>query len=60
MLDRRPENCRVLKIENPILNDLDLLKIKHMKRPGFQVATVSILFYKTHRWIRLWKKFFLR
>lgn len=47
LLDRRPENCRVLKIENPILNDLDLLKIKHMKRPGFQVATVSILFYKT-------------
>ena len=47
LLDRRPENCQVLKIENPILNDLDLLKIKNMKRPGFHVATVSILFYKT-------------
>ena len=47
LLDRRPENCRVLKIENPILNDLDLLKIKHIRQPGFQVSTVSILFYKT-------------
>mgnify|MGYP003369863827 CR=1 FL=1 len=47
LLDRRPENCQVLKIENPILNDLDLLKIKHMKQPGFHVAIVSILFYKT-------------
>ena len=46
LLQEQPENCRVLKINNPILNDLDLLKIKTMNRPGFQVATVSILYYK--------------
>ena len=47
LLQESPENCRVLKINNPILTDLDLLKIKHMDRPGFRVAVVSILFYKS-------------
>ena len=37
----------MLKIENPILSDLDLLKIQGMNKPGFHVATVSILFYKS-------------
>ena len=40
------ENCRVLKIDHPILSDLDLLKIKAMDRPGFRVVCVSILHYK--------------
>lgn len=40
------ENCNVLKINNPILTDLDLLKIKHMNRPGFHVACVSTVFFK--------------
>ena len=47
LLEERPENCHVLKIDNPILTDLDLLKIENMKREGFQVARVSILFYKS-------------
>ena len=47
LLEERPENCHVLKINNPILTDLDLLKIEDMKRDGFQVARVSILFYKS-------------
>lgn len=47
LLSEKPENCHVLKIENPILSDLDLLKISKMKKPGFKISTVSILFYKS-------------
>ena len=47
LLEEQPKNCRVLKIENPILTDLDLLKICSMKKPGFQVAKVPIIFYKS-------------
>lgn len=46
LLEEKPENCHVLKINNPILTDLDLMKIEHMKKEGFRVAKVSILFYK--------------
>ena len=47
LLEEKPENCQVLKINNPILSDLDLLKIKEMTKPGFQVACVPIIFYKS-------------
>jgi len=47
LLEEQPENCHVLKINNPILNDLDLLKIESMKKDGFRVAKVSTLFYKS-------------
>ena len=47
LLEEKPENCQVLKINNPILTDLDLLKMKTFKKEGFQVAQVSITFYKS-------------
>ncbi len=47
LLSEQPENCHVLKIHNPILTDLDLLKIEHLKKEGFGVAKVSILYYKS-------------
>ncbi|MBS6953586.1 MAG: glutamate synthase large subunit [Enterocloster asparagiformis] len=47
LLEEKPENCHMLKIENPILTDLDLLRIKAMNKPGFEVAVVPILFYKS-------------
>ena len=47
LLSEKPENCNVLKIENPILSDLDLLKISAMNKPGFKVSKVSILYYKS-------------
>ena len=46
LLEDKPENCKVLKVHNPILTSTDLLKIKHMNVPGFKVATVSINYYK--------------
>lgn len=36
-----------MKINNPILTDLDLLKIRTMKKPGFKVVCVPIIFYKS-------------
>ncbi len=46
LLSETPENCKVLKICNPILSDLDLLKIESMKKEGFKVAKVPIIYYK--------------
>lgn len=46
LLEDSAENCKLLKIENPILSNLDMLKIKNMKMEGFQVATIPIIYYK--------------
>ena len=46
LLSENPENCRVLKIQNPILTDLDMLKIKAMDKEGFKVVTIPIIYYK--------------
>ena len=47
LLREKPENCRVLAIKNPILTNTDLQKIKTMKKEGFKVSEVSILYYKS-------------
>ncbi len=44
LLEEKAENCNVLQIKNPILTSVDLMKIKSMNRPGFKVATVSLLY----------------
>ncbi len=46
LLQEKAENCRVLEIHNPILTSVELMQIREMKRPGFRVATVSLLYYK--------------
>lgn len=46
ILEEKPENCHVLKINHPILTNTDLLKIKNMNVPGLRVATLPILYYK--------------
>lgn len=46
LLEDQPGNCTVLEIKNPILTNVDLMKIKNMKKPGFKVETVSLLYYK--------------
>ncbi|MCR5420788.1 MAG: glutamate synthase large subunit [Lachnospiraceae bacterium] len=47
LLKEQADNCHMLKVENPIISDLDLLKIERMNKPGFKVAKVSILYYKS-------------
>ena len=46
ILEEKPENCRVLKINNPILTSTDLLKIKAMNIEGLKVKTIPITYYK--------------
>jgi glutamate synthase (ferredoxin) len=46
LLEEKAENCRVLQVRNPILTSTDLMKIRDLKKPGFHVETVSILYYK--------------
>ncbi len=46
LLEECAENCKVLKIHNPILTSTDLLKIKSMKISGFKVETIPIIYYK--------------
>ena len=47
LLEEKPENCHVLKIHNPILTDLDMLKIQHLDRDGIKAEKVSLLYYKS-------------
>ncbi|OOB77950.1 MAG: glutamate synthase subunit alpha [Epulopiscium sp. Nuni2H_MBin001] len=49
ILQDTPENCRVLRVRNPILTQVALLKIKHMKKEGFNVKTISTLYYKNQK-----------
>ena len=49
ILEEKPENCKVMKIHDPILTSTDILKIKNMHIPGFKVAVIPILYYKNTR-----------
>jgi len=46
ILQETPKNCNVLRVNNPILTNTDLLKIKNMKSEGFKVEVVPITYYK--------------
>lgn len=46
ILEEVAENCRMLKVHNPILTDTDLLKIKTMDKEGFQCEEIPIIYYK--------------
>nr|WP_289767965.1 glutamate synthase large subunit [uncultured Acetatifactor sp.] len=46
ILEESPKNCNVLRVNNPILTNTDLLKIKNMKAEGFRVEVVPITYYK--------------
>ena len=46
LLEEKPENCRVIKVVNPILTSTGMLKLKKMNISGFKVAVIPILYYK--------------
>ncbi len=46
ILQENPRNCNVLRVNNPILTNTDLLKIKNMEKEGFRVEVVPITYYK--------------
>ncbi|WP_138264206.1 glutamate synthase large subunit [[Clostridium] hylemonae] len=46
LLKESAQNCRMLKVNNPILTNTDLLKIKNIKADGFKAAEIPIVYYK--------------
>ena len=44
LLDPRPESCRMIKLDGPIINNAELEQIRHVEREGFYPATLPILF----------------
>lgn len=39
-------NCKILKVDNPILTCTDLMKIRYMEIPGFKAEVIPISYYK--------------
>ena len=46
LLEEKAENCKMLRVNNPILTSTDLLKIKNMNVEGFKVAVIPTTYYK--------------
>lgn len=46
VLQEKSTNCKVLEVNNPILDARDMDKIQNLKKEGFQSATISLLFYR--------------
>ena len=59
ILEEKPENCKVIKIHNPILTSTDILKLKNIKESGFKTAVIPILYYKNTRLEKAIKRLFL-
>ncbi len=45
LLNEKPANCNVLEINNPILTNVDMMKIKNMSHPNLKTETISLLYY---------------
>ncbi|MBQ1687846.1 MAG: glutamate synthase large subunit [Lachnospiraceae bacterium] len=45
ILEEKEANCNVMRIDNPILTNTDMLKIKMMKVRGFKVEVIPIIYY---------------
>jgi glutamate synthase (ferredoxin) len=44
LIDETPEQCRLLRLDQPVLTNTDLERIKQLDEPGFKVRTLSTLF----------------
>ncbi|HEY2759583.1 MAG TPA: glutamate synthase large subunit [Pirellulales bacterium] len=44
LLDETADQCRLLRLEAPVINNGELAKIKQLDRPGIRSCTLSILF----------------
>ena len=59
LLEEKADNCKVIKVVNPILTSTDLLKLKRMNIPGFTVAQIPILYYKNTKLSKAVKRLFV-
>jgi len=44
LLEETPEHCHRLKVKNPILSNMDLERIRHIRNRTFKTKTISTLF----------------
>ena len=44
LLNPRPESCRIIELEHPILTNEQLEQLRHIQRDGFNPITISVLF----------------
>ena len=44
LLNSKPESCALIRLEQPILTNEELEKLRQVNRPGFRAATMPILF----------------
>jgi glutamate synthase (ferredoxin) len=44
LLDPRPESCRQIRIKDPVIDNDQLAKLRHVYEPGFRSITLSMLF----------------
>jgi glutamate synthase (ferredoxin) len=44
LLDPRPESCRQIKIEYPVIDNVQTAKLRHVYEPGFKSTTLPMLF----------------
>lgn len=44
LLNPKPESCRMIKLESPIISNVELEKIRHVEAQGFQPITLPITF----------------
>jgi glutamate synthase domain-containing protein 2/glutamate synthase domain-containing protein 1/glutamate synthase domain-containing protein 3 len=47
LLTETPEQCRLLRLEHPVLTDADLARIKALELPGLRSCTLSTLFARS-------------
>lgn len=59
LLKEQAANCQVLKVQNPILTNTDMMKIKSMKVDGFHAAEVPITYYKSTSIVRAIERLFV-
>lgn len=45
ILQEKEENCNVMRIDNPILTNTDMLKIKNLNMRGFKAEAIPITYY---------------
>jgi len=44
LLEPKPESCRMIKLDSPIIDNSELEQIRHVEQPGFHPVTIPILF----------------
>lgn len=46
ILEEKPDNCKVLRINNPILTNTDMLKLKNIDTESLRAAVIPTTYYK--------------